>query len=304
MLQSLNVLTVEKYASADGQKTFNVGRLNVVLPTAVAAATAPNEAKYKLGTPLTFDKLNKIIHPNMEVSLVELHVQDNENDGFKTAIAKFKLLNKSDHPLPVPSFATELVSADGYVYAGYGQTNVAQRVIPSGATTVSYSFSVPKSQESTELQLNILDAQTIKPYKSVIGSLRADAQTDDTTQATELNLYPFKLKMNYWTASANFYQGVYTYKIKLNLDIQQDPQAVADASSPKLQIDVVGSEGRVIGSMQNLSLTGVNALINGSNEIALNAATNQLEIPFTFRIYEAFTNTNGEVVSRLLTTLK
>ncbi|KIL41782.1 hypothetical protein SD70_05365 [Gordoniibacillus kamchatkensis] len=303
VLQSLNVLTVEKYASAEGQKTFNVGHLNIVLPTATVTAPSASDAKYKLGTPIAFDKLNKIIHQNLEVSLVELHVQDNDRDGFKTAIAKFKLLNKSDRPLPVPSFATELVSTDGYVYAGFAQAITAQRVIPSGATTVSYSFTVPKSQESTDLELRLLDAQTVKPYKSVIAAIRADAQLDDTIQVTELNMYPFKLKMNNWTASANF-QGVYTYKLKLDLDIQQDPQAIVDSSSPKLQIDVVGSDGRVIASLPNLGLTGVNALINGSNEISLSAATTQLEIPFTFRIYESFTNTNGEVAKRLLTTLK
>jgi hypothetical protein len=306
-LTSLNVLTVENYKSAaEGDKTFNVGRLNILLPTASAASSATaGEASYKLGDPIGLDKLNKIVHPNMEVSLVELHLQENDGDGFKTAVAKFKLVNKSDRPLPVPSFQTELISSDGYVYAGYAQDTVAPRVLPGAAYAVSYSFTVPKSETSDTLKLNLLDAQTIKPYKSVIASIDAGIQTEDTNRNFELNLYPLTVKITDWSIGANYSPAAgYSYKTKLFLDIKQDQQAIVDATSPKLQLEYVDSSGKTIGSSGLLGFAGTNKLMNGENDITVNAVTEQMEIPLTVRIYETFVNANGEQVKRLLTTFK
>lgn len=303
-LRSLNVLTVEKFASAAGPAPFNVGRLNILLPTAAAAASS-GEADYQLGTPIKLDALNKIVHPNMEVSLIELHMQENDGDGFKTAVAKFKLVNKSDRPLPVPTFQTELVSGDGYVYAGYAQGNVAARVLPGGAYAVSYSFTVPKSETSDSLKLNVLDAQTIKPYKSVIATVHAGVQKEETDRNTELKLYPLKVNVTDWSVGANYSpMSGYSYKLKLFLDIKQDPQAIEDATTPKLEIDAVDSLGRTFGSATDLGFAGVNKLVEGENDISIRAVTEQLEVPLTLRIYETFTNANGEQVKRLLTTFK
>ncbi|MFC0213100.1 hypothetical protein ACFFK0_11635 [Paenibacillus chartarius] len=304
-LRSLNVLTTEQHVTGDVSQPFRIGRVNILLPAKEVAGVLPAGPKYEFGTPIAFDKLNKLIHPNLEVSLVELHVQENENDGYKTAIAKFKLLNKSDRNLPVPSFGTQLQSGDGYEYVGYAQSNPAKLIVPGAATAVAYSFTVPKSQQIEDLQLSLFDSQTIKPYKSVIAAVHPSIQVEETERVTELNMYPLKVTINDWRAVTNFdLQTGYTYKLKLDLDIEQDEQAIIDASSPKLRLEVVNTSGKLIGVVPELSFAGVNALQDGSNTVSIQGTTEQLETPFTINVYESFTNTNGELAKRLISTLK
>jgi hypothetical protein len=303
-LTSLNVLTPEKFSSAAGDISYNVGRLNILLPQAGSGSAGSLLDKYKLGTPMKLDAMNKIVHPEMEVSLVELHMQENDGDGFKTAVAKFKLVNNSDRPLPVPVFQTELVSSDGYVYSGSRQAATAQRVLPGGAYAVSYSFALPSSQSADGLRLNVLDAQSIAPYKSVIGSYSVDVQANPLKE-TELALYPVNVKLTDWSVAGMATAFLtYNYKVKLFLDIQQEKQSLLDANSSKLEIDLVDDLGRVVGSQGNLSFTGPGRLMNGENNILINANAQQLDVRLKIKIYETFVNANGETVKRLLTTLQ
>lgn len=303
-LQSLNVLTVETFSSSvKGDQTYNVGRLNVLLPQRDADQPKPAADKYTWGEPLTLDPLNKIVHKDMKVSLVEMHIQQNDNDGFQTAVAKFNLNNNSNRPLPVPTFQSELVSTDGYIYTGYVQASVPSQVLPGGAYAVAYSFALPKSQTDDNLTLHLLDMQTIKPYKSVIGLINVNAQHEESKNNTELNLYPLKVKVKDWLVSSLITSAMtYNYRIKLNLDIQQDQQALLDLKSTKLQIDLLDDNGSIFASQANLGFIGTNNLISGDNYIYISPPTQQIQTPnvITMKIYESFTNANGETVKRLL----
>lgn len=103
---SLNLLTQEKKfnlgeSPAAAPVQYTVGRLNVILPSSNPIESMA-AAIYQIGNPLKFDPMNPIVSPDMDVSLVELNVHENEGEGYKTAIAKFKLMNKGDSPLAIP----------------------------------------------------------------------------------------------------------------------------------------------------------------------------------------------------------
>jgi hypothetical protein len=302
-LTSLHLLTPEKFATASDEKAYEVGRLKILLPSSgnTGLATVP---KYELGKPMVLDPLNKKIHASMDVSLVELHMSENDGDGFKTALAKFKLTNHSDRPLQVPVFQTKLTSQDGYQYNGSKQATTTARVVPNAAAVVSFSFALPASETGEGLKLSLYDQQTIdnNSFKSILAAYQVNVQSDG--DANLLQVYPYDAKVTYWTISANYSpQAGYSYKLKLSLDIKQDKAVLTDGNNSKLEFDAYDSLGRLLGSSTK-GFTGQNRLLSGSNEIDLNALSNQLEFPLTIKAYEVITNENGETAKRYLASFK
>lgn len=306
-LTGLNIVTPEKFATGTEEKNYNVGRLRILLPASEtgSGSTLP---KYEFGKPLQLDPLNKRIHSSMEVSLVELNLHENDTDGFKTAVAKYKLTNHSDRPLPVPQFQTALSSADGYEYTGSRQAATAQRIVPNASYTVSYSFALPASEEGAGLKLSLYDQQAsaTASYKSLLAAYTVDVQPEEETSVVtrQFKVYPFDVLLSDWRISANLSpMGAYSYKIKLFMRIEQDKQVITDANSSKLEIGLYDNLGKLLGS-STVGFTGQNRLLNGENIINTNATSDQLEVPLTIKIYEVFTNENGEVAKRFLTSFK
>jgi hypothetical protein len=301
-LNSLNVLTPEKFFAGGEDKSYSVGRLNILLPGNATSAAAA--AAYEFGKPMPLDPLNKKIHKNMDVSLVELHIKENDADGFKTAIAKFKLTNHSDRPLPVPVFQTDLASKDGYTYSGSRQSATALNIVPNASYVVSYSFGLPASETGEGLKLSLYDKQKTGDYSfnSILASYQVSAQSDYDDKL--LKVYPFDVKVDNWTISAQYSPMTnYSYKLKLFLGLTQDKQVLADANSNKLEFDVFDSVDNMIGSTIR-GFNGNNHLQSGENNINLIATSEQLAFPVHIKVYEVFTNENGETAKRLLTILK
>jgi hypothetical protein len=302
-LTSLTIVTPEKFVSEAGEKAYNIGRLSILLPVSNSTAAAALPA-YEYGKPFKLDALNKSIHPDMEVSLVELHMQENKGDGFQTAIAKFKLTNKSDKSLPVPSFQTELASKDGYVYPGSRQAATALQVVPNASYIVNYSFAMPSSESTEGLKISLYDKQ-VKPdysYNSILAAYQVNAQPDGDVDA--LKVYPYDVKVTNWTFSSQISAiGTYSYKLKLLLDITQDKQVVTDANTSELQFDIYDAKDSLLGSTTK-GFTGTGKLQSGANTVSINPDSEQLDYPLTVRIYESFKNESGEISKRLLTTYK
>jgi hypothetical protein len=302
-LTSLHLLTPEKFATASDEKAYEVGRLKILLPSSgnTGVATVP---MYELGKPMVLDPLNKQIHASMDVSLVELHMSENDGDGFKTALAKFKLTNRSDRPLQVPVFQTKLTSQDGYQYSGSKQATTTASVVPNASAVVNFSFALPASETGEGLKLSLYDQQTIdkNSFKSILAAYQVNMQSDG--DANLLQVYPYEAKVTYWTISANYsLQTGYSYKLKLSLDLKQDKAVLTDGNNSKLEFDAYDSLGGLLGSITK-GFTGQNRLISGSNEIDLNALSNQLEFPMTIKVYEVITNENGETAKRYLASFK
>lgn len=301
VLSSINVLTPEKFsqASVTGVPTvvtYNVGRLNILLPSTTARVAYP---AYKLGNPMTFDALSELIHPNLEVSVVEFHIDDNTDEGSKNVTSKFRILNKSDIPMAVPVFQTELLSTDGYTYSGNRQTLSTQRILPNSGLVVSYSYTLPQSESGKDLVLKINDMVKAAPYKTNIAAYSMEIQPAETEE--KFSVYPFDANVTYWTITPMYNRtgnNSYSYKTRFNLDLTRQEQIQIDASFSKLQFELYDSVDRLIGTASG-SFIGPNRLVSGENNLIFDATTEQLDRPLTIRLYEAFTTPAG-VSKRLL----
>ncbi|NOU85075.1 hypothetical protein GC102_04680 [Paenibacillus sp. LMG 31460] len=307
---SLNVVTPESFATATGdgkfhEDTYRVGRVNILLPIGAATQGVIPAPEYTLGTPVKLDSTNKFVPSNVDVSLVELHVTSNEDDGFNTAVAKFKLTNNSDRPIPIPAIQTELVSKDGYAYGGRRQEATALSVVPNASYVVSYSYALPASEKGEGLKMNLYSQQVSgdTTYKSLLATAKVPVQKNDPTSKT-LDVYPYGITIKDWTISAIF-QGnmTYDYKLKLDLDIKPDKQVTVDKFNSKLSFELFDNVGNPVGKSVE-ALSGEGRLYNGTNTINLNAKSNQLDFPIQVKVFETFTNEYGESVKRLLTTFK
>ncbi|NEW05319.1 hypothetical protein GK047_04690 [Paenibacillus sp. SYP-B3998] len=303
---SLNVVTPEKFATATGEDTYRVGRLNILLPTGAATLGVIPAPDYKLGTPVKLDSTNKFVPTNVDVSLEELHITKNEDDGFNTAVAKFKLTNNSDRPIPIPAIQTELVSKDGYAYAGSRQAKTAFSVVPKASYVVSYAYALPSSETGEGLKMNLYSKQASGDisYKSLLATAKVPVQKNDVIN-NNLKVYPYDVKINNWSLSALYQQGnmAYNYRLKLDLDITQDKQVTVDAFNNKLLFELFDTAGKLVGN-STIALSGEGRIYNGTSAISLNANSEQLDFPLTVKVFETFTGESGETVKRLLTTFK
>ncbi|KRF05971.1 hypothetical protein ASG89_19685 [Paenibacillus sp. Soil766] len=307
---SLNVVTPESFAVslAEGkflEDTYRVGRLNILLPSGAVTQGVIPAPEYTLGTPVRLDSTNKFVPSNVDLSLVELHVTSNEDDGFNTAVAKFKLTNNSDRPIPIPAIQTELVSVDGYAYGGRRQESTALSVVPNASYVVSYSYALPASETGEGLKMNLYSQQSNGElaYKSLLASAKVPVQENDLRGKT-LNVYPYEITIKDWSISA-IYQAsmMYDYKLKLDLSIKPDKNVTVDKFNSKLSFELFDNVGNPVGKTVE-ALSGEGRLYNGTNTINLNARSNQLDFPIQVKVFEMFTNEYGESVKRLLTSFK
>jgi hypothetical protein len=305
-LRSLNVLTPESFAmSNETNINYNVGRLNIQLPGDGNGGISYMDQlePYAVGSPIKFDPLNKLIQQDVDISLVELHMHEGEGDGYKTAIAKFKLNNRGASPLPVPNFQAELMSADGYSYAGSRQTIAAQTLIPNLSYIISYSFNVPSTETGERLGMKVMDSQTAAPYNIPIAAFRTNIQKEDNESL--LTFYPFNVKLKEWTLGAQLLAGslTYSYKLILDLEIERQDNIVIDQNFSKLKVELVDTLGRILGS-ESSSFTGENRLVSGRQIINFtNLRSEQFEYPLTIHVYETIETPFGEA-KRLVKTLQ
>ncbi len=308
-LASLFVTTTESFVSggAQGAPTvttgFDVGRVQIAVPSGARTDTAP-AISYRLGSPVVFDPLNKMIDANTDVALMELHLHESDN-GFHSVVAKFRITNKSDKPVPVPAFQTEIVGGGGAAYAGARQSGGTAVLNPNMSYVVNYSFNVPKTEDGKQLTIKLLDTQSTAPYTSTIASLQTTANTE--AAGDTFAMYPFDLKITDWslsamTAAAGINSLIYDYKLSFTLDVKQTDNVVVDQNFSRLYMELVDSQGRMLATAEG-SFTGPNKLFTGKQILTFNAKADQLETRFTIRVYEAFDTPSG-LAKRYITSLK
>ncbi|MFD0695853.1 hypothetical protein ACFQZT_17375 [Paenibacillus sp. GCM10027628] len=299
---NLLVVSTDAFTPKGGGQptTIATGKVAVAWPkseqTGIAAPT------YSIGTPIAFDPLTKVVDKKTEVALMELHLHENPGEGYKTAVAKFKLTNTSDVPTATPAFLSELTNAQGVTYQGSRQSNVTAMLNPGLSYVVSYSYIVPQTETGTGFTLKLLDGQAAAPYTTTIAALQTNVQ-DEETNGT-ISLYPFELKINDVTVNTLTTAALtYTYKFRLDLDIEQKENVVVDNNFSKIRFEIVDNAGRVVGS-KDASLTGANKLISGTQTLdASNIASDQFSYPFTVNVYEIIDTQSG-TAKRLLKTVK
>ncbi|MCU6792674.1 hypothetical protein OB236_11140 [Paenibacillus sp. WQ 127069] len=302
-VSSLLVMTTDMFMSS-GSSTgiaIDTGKLTLFLPEGGYADPASANGSYTMGQRITLDPMSKMLDQT-EVSLMELHFQQNPKEGYKTAIAKFKLINLSDKPVPMLNFETELAGSGGAAYAGARQSNMSATLNPGLSYVVSYAFHVPQTESGSSLTLKLLDTKAASPYKLVAASLQPQLQQHEGSKL--LKMYPFDVNLVDWSTSTNYNasNSSYSYKIKLNLDIKQVENVVVDSGFSKLHFEVIDKLGRVLGTAEGV-FTGNQQLISGTQTILTNnIQSEQFEFPIVVNVYE-LTETSSGHAKRLLTTL-
>ncbi|KIL35392.1 hypothetical protein SD71_13855 [Cohnella kolymensis] len=306
-LTSLNILTSETF-KPDAETTINyaIGRLNVEVPADGGSTRFMDQLRsYENSTPISFDNLNKLIAPELKISMEALQIHESEGGGFKAVVAKYKLYNDGIHSRVVPNFQVEMLNAEGKSYMGTRQTDTVETLAPKVGYVVYYSFVVPPTEDGQPLAMNILDGETAAPYFVPIASYRT--QVVPQTYDDIMKFYPFNVSIQKWsiekrsTGTGDITSPpTYTFKLNLNLDIELKDKVTVDNHFPKMKVELTDEDDKVIGS-QLLSFTGENRLISGQRVISVNSENYISRVKAN--IYEVIDTPFGEA-KRLVLQLK
>ncbi|GGI46107.1 hypothetical protein GCM10008018_15460 [Paenibacillus marchantiophytorum] len=302
-MKSLSILTPEDFAGEDKTHTnYLIGRLTITLPGAKSTIGYINQlSPYEWNKPIHFDPLYKLIRPEVDVSMVDLRLQESAGGGFKAAVAKFKLLNHSDTPMQVPQFDTKLTSYNGNSYMGTRQNTQVDTLIPNISYVIYYSFIIPSSETGEQLVMEILDGKSVAPYHITMAAFKTKVM--DTKEDSTLAFYPFQATLNDWSTSANYNNGnglPYSYKLNLDFTIKLQDEVVVDQSFSKMRLELVDAKERIMVS-KVLSFTGENKLVSGAQTI--NFDLDRFETTVFLRMYEIIDTPFGEA-RRLIQTWK
>ncbi|SEC07946.1 hypothetical protein [Paenibacillus sp. GP183] len=299
-LKSLNIVSQEEFTADDKTKTkFSIGRLTINLPSGSSTLSYLNQLMpYEWNKPIRFDPLNKLIQPGVDISMVDLRMHESSGGGFKAAVAKFKLQNRSNNPLPVPRFQAVLMNSSGSKFTGTIQHTDVETLIPNVSYILYYSFILPNTETGSSLAMEILDGETFAPINVSIAAFKTQVR-EETSEKTNA-FYPFRVNLNNWKLGYNYMQGNYTYNVILDLDISLQEEAVVDQSFSKLKVEVVDSKGKIMGT-KAFSFTGDNRLVSGTQ--AFSFSLDRQEFSLSLRVYESIDTPFGEA-KRLIQTLK
>ncbi|WP_426452207.1 hypothetical protein ACP26L_09165 [Paenibacillus sp. S-38] len=301
--EELLIITSDAYGEGTAAVSIDVPRLKLALPetSEVKLAGLP---EYKSGTPISFDPLNQIIGGNTEVSLVELHRHENAEQGYQTVVAKFKMVNRGSKSAVLPSFQADLTTAAGASYTGSRQKTTALTLEPNVASVVTYSFNVPKTETSETFGIKLSDTKSAAPYVSEIAMIKAPLQKDEEG-GTTYKMYPYDVKLGFWTLNSQFSSTTlqYSYKLTMDLDFSVTEDVMVDAGFSKLKFELTDTAGRVVAS-ETHGFTGENRLLSGRQTLTFsNLQTEQLQYPLTINVYESVETESG-TANRLLFKLK
>lgn len=288
-LSEFLVVSMDRYVGRSGATTISTGKLTIPWP-AGQQTTRPS-VRYSFGEPIAFDALSKVVDAQTEVALMEFHIHDNAEEGHKTAVAKFRMTNRSGSPAATPVFGTELANRQGVLYRGARQMSATMTMNPGLSYVVSYSFTLPQQEEDERFTLNLLDEKAAAPYSTTIAAVTVDRQEEAAGSA--FSLYPFEIAVNDVQVSFMYQGGLYQHRINLDLTVNQLDNVVVDNSFSKLRFEVVDNAGRVIGTM-DAGFTGPKKLISGKQTLeASSLTTDQFNYPFTVNLYEVFETESG-----------
>lgn len=295
----LLAVSTDVFAGGGGQAmVVSTGKLMTALPTERASAAMTN---YLFGQPILFDELSKAVDKQTAVSLVDFQIHENPEEGYKTAVAKYKLTNNSDQPVSTPAFGAEITNRMGTSYLGSRQANVAAMMNPGLSYVINYSFILPQTEEETSFIMKLLDQQAAAPYHTTAASLQVsepEARQDQT-----FSLYPFEISINRVEVAFNYVAGTYQYKFNLDLTVDQIADVVVDNGFSRLRFEIVDNAGRIIGT-QDAMLTGPNKLISGKQVLQSGMLkSEQFDSPFTVNLYEVIETENG-TAKRFLMSVK
>ncbi|KRF27669.1 hypothetical protein [Paenibacillus sp. Soil787] len=276
-------------AATTGQMPVAVFQLKGASEAQSGFITAVN---YELGSKLIFNN-SSVVNKNLDVSLVELHALENDDLGYKTAVAKYKITNNGTSTLALPELQNELIDSKGNTYTGSRQSAVATQITPGSSYVVSYSYLLPNKTESDDetFALNVYDDKSVSEGNVSVGTYRVALQKE--TESDTLALYPFSLKVNDSSISWLYNSGTYSYQLNLDLDITHEDQVIIDSNFSKIEFDMVDSLGRIVGT-QTATLTGTGKLTSGKQKVVVSGLKDeQVDSGVVVNMYEVIETPNG-----------
>ncbi|UJF32855.1 hypothetical protein [Paenibacillus hexagrammi] len=255
---------------------------------AASGFTAANA--YTLGDNLTFAD-NSVIDKNLDISLVEFHVHENDDLGYKTAIGKYKITNKGSSPVAMPELANELVDSKGNSFTGVRQSSAATQVTPGTSYVVSYSYLLPQSEEDDSFALRVFDDKSVSQGSVTLGDYQVSMQKESDSDT--ISFYPFQVKFNDYNLSWTYNNGSYTYQLDLELDLQHPDPVIVDSNFSGMEFDLVDAFDRVVGTSA-MTFTGENKLISGKQKIVFSSLKEeQGSTSYHVNVYETIQTPNG-----------
>lgn len=257
---------------------------------------------YELGTKLALG--SSVVNPNLDVSLVELHAHENDDLGYKTAIAKYKITNNGTSTLALPDLQNELIDNKGNAYTGSRQSAAATQITPGSSYVVSYSYLLPNKgtdDADDSFALNVYDDKSVSEGNVSAGTFKVALQEEGAGDT--ISIYPFSLKVKDSSISWTYSGGTYSYVLSLDMDITHEDQVIIDSNFSKIQFEMVDSLGRIVGT-QDASLMGTGKLTSGSQRVTISGLKNeQVDSGITVNMYEVISTPNG-TAKRLLKQFK
>jgi hypothetical protein len=283
------------------------------MPVAVILLKGASEAKngfttavnYELGSKLVFN--NDLVNPNLDVSLVELHAHENDDLGYKTAIAKYKITNNGTSTLALPELKNDLIDNKGNAYTGARQTTAATQITPGSSYVVSYSYLLPNKTvtDDDSFALNVYDDSSVSEGNVSVGTYKVALQKEETGVGASdtINIYPFSLKINHSAIAWLYSGGNFSYQLTLDMDITHEDQVIIDSNFSKIEFELVDSLGRILGT-QEAVLTGTAKLTSGTQKVLISGLKNeQIDNGVSINMYEVISTPNG-TAKRLLRQFK
>jgi hypothetical protein len=243
------------------------------------------------GTDYTLgDRIELPLDKKLDVAVTELKLYDNENYGFKTAVAKLKITNLDNTAYALPELNLDVVGENGLVYTGTRQANVISQLATNSSYMVSYSFVMPEAADGQAVALRLYNGSDSIPLHSVKLAIGQDDTADDVW-----DVYPYSITVN----SADLLVGqlgtTFSYTMNFNVGLERKEQLIADASVSKLQFEIEDSSGLVL-STQTLPFQGTTKLLDGDNSITFtNLKLNQYNSTNYVNVYEIVDTPNGIV---------
>ncbi|MDD9268063.1 hypothetical protein ACFPES_13575 [Paenibacillus sp. GCM10023248] len=276
-------------AGASGQMPVAVFLLKGAKEAPSGFTTA---VSYDLGTKLKLTD-NSVLNKNVDVALVELHAHENDDLGYKTAIAKYKITNHGSTTIALPELQNELLDSSGNSYTGTRQSTVAAQLTPGSSYVVSYSYLLPNrtTEDDESFALNIYDDKSVSEGKVSLGTYQVALQQD--IGGDTIDLYPFSLKVNSDSISWLYSGGSYSYQLTLDLTITHEDQVIIDSNFSTIEFEMVDSLGRIVGT-QTSALTGTAKLTNGVQKVVVSGLKNeQVDTGVVVNMYEVIATPNG-----------
>lgn len=231
----------------------------------------------------------------LDVAVTELKLYDNENYGYKTAVAKLKWTNLDNTAYALPDIALDIVDENGHVYTGTRQTNTISQLATNSSYMVTYSFIMPEAVEGQAVALRLYDGKVPVPLQTVKIGIEQELASDDVW-----DVYPYRITVNNSSLMVNgTLSSTFSYSLQMNLGLERTEQMITDAAVSKLQFELADSSGLVM-SAQTLPFQGTTKLLDGDNTISFsNLKLNQFNSTNYVNVYEVVDTPNGVVKRKL-----